>query len=411
MALDARIPLGVQPMQIEPRENALMRMYQMQGAQQQQQLNALKMQQYQQAAQQTLLDRKKAADLEAATEARLQQAMQGIPSPRLSPLGGNASPTPANQAMLGNDPRLQRLYELMQTRQIKPEDYIKEAYPTQEVARTVDVPDGKGGKMTVQLDKRGKRVGESLPGYIAPTLVDQGNQKQFVMPVPGASFPMGMSPEQKDASARGWASVNETRNQNALPTFDSASGMWVNRKTQTVTPAVGPDGKPMAGKAVAATEDERKASGWLAQADNAWNNMRAVAFDANGNIKEAAKPGFNDALAAIPSLGLTEGLANSMRKPDRQKFIQASASLSEALLRAATGAGVNESEARQKIQELTPTWGEEEATTKQKFEAIPMYLNALKARSGRAGPAGYTPPSVPSADGNKAPPIKFLGFE
>jgi hypothetical protein len=47
-----------------------------------------------------------------------------------------------------------------------------------------------------------------------------------------------------------------------------------------------------------------------------------------------------------------------MRGADRQKFMQGSSSLSEALLRAATGAGVNKDEAAQKIQELTPVfWG------------------------------------------------------
>ena len=71
-----------------------------------------------------------------------------------------------------------------------------------------------------------------------------------------------------------------------------------------------------------------------------------------------------------------------MRGEGRQKFIQSSSSLSEALLRAATGAGVNESEARQKIQELTPLFGEAESVTKQKMDAIPLYIESLKVRAG-----------------------------
>lgn len=130
------------------------------------------------------------------------------------------------------------------------------------------------------------------------------------------------------------------------------------------------------------TEDQGKATGWLVQAENAWANMKAVGLDKDGKPTSATQPGFNDALAAIPSFGFTEGVANTMRGANRQKFMQASSSLSESLLRAATGAGVNENEARQKVQELTPVFGESPETTKQKFDAIPLYIESLKVRAG-----------------------------
>lgn len=145
------------------------------------------------------------------------------------------------------------------------------------------------------------------------------------------------------------------------------------------------------GKAVAATEDERKAAGWLSQADNAWKNMQAAMGGVDpktGEFKDAsvARPGVADAIASIPSFGLGEVVGNSLRSPERQKFNQAASSLSEAILRAATGAGVNKDEALQKIRELTPVFGEDPATTKQKMDSIPMYLSALKQRAGRAIP-------------------------
>ena len=145
------------------------------------------------------------------------------------------------------------------------------------------------------------------------------------------------------------------------------------------------------GKAVAATEDERKAAGWLSQADNAWKNMQAAMGGVDpktGEFKDAsvASPGVADAIASIPSFGLGEVVGNSLRSPERQKFNQAASSLSEAILRAATGAGVNKDEALQKIRELTPVFGEDPATTKQKMGSIPMYLSALKQRAGRAIP-------------------------
>lgn len=127
------------------------------------------------------------------------------------------------------------------------------------------------------------------------------------------------------------------------------------------------------------TEDQGKATGWLVQAENAFNNMKTVGMDENGNPTSASKPGINDAIGALPFMG---GIANSMRGADRQKFMQATSSLSEALLRAATGAGVNKDEAAQKIQELTPQFGEDAETTKQKYAAIPLYIESLKVRAG-----------------------------
>lgn len=137
------------------------------------------------------------------------------------------------------------------------------------------------------------------------------------------------------------------------------------------TPVMGADGKPLQGKSTA-SEDERKAAGWLVQADNAWSNMqRAIGASPN-----ATKPSLLPAGSRI---------RNVLATPEEQRFQQAASSLSEALLRAATGAGVTEAEAKQKISELTPVWGDDEATQTQKRDAIPVYLEALRVRAGRAG--------------------------
>jgi hypothetical protein len=137
-----------------------------------------------------------------------------------------------------------------------------------------------------------------------------------------------------------------------------------------------------------ASEDERKAAGWLSQADNAYKNMLSAMYTKEGKRTGAEEVGFAEALPFVGGGGATRG-------PERQKFVQAGASLSEALLRAATGAGQNENEAKQKIEELTPTFFDEPDTIKQKLAAIPMYLQSLQARAGRAAPKDYTVPSVP----------------
>ena len=144
-----------------------------------------------------------------------------------------------------------------------------------------------------------------------------------------------------------------------------------------------------------ATEDERKAAGWLAQATNAYNNMLGAMYTKEGKKTGAEAPGkLESALGTLPFIG--EGSAALARSTDRQKFTQAASSLSEALLRAATGAGVNRDEAKQKLEELTPLFTDDADTRKQKLEAIPMYLESLKSRAGRAAPSGYQVPQAPT---------------
>lgn len=152
--------------------------------------------------------------------------------------------------------------------------------------------------------------------------------------------------------------------------------------------------KKTEGGAGAATEDERKAAGWLAQATNAYNNMLGAMYTKEGKTTGAEKPGvIESALGTLPFIG--EGSAALARGTDRQKFTQAASSLSEALLRAATGAGVNRDEAKQKLEELTPLFTDDADTRKQKLAAIPVYLDSLKSRAGRAAPSGYQVPQAP----------------
>ena len=139
-----------------------------------------------------------------------------------------------------------------------------------------------------------------------------------------------------------------------------------------------------------ATEDERKAAGWLSQANNAYTNMLSAMYTSKGIRTGAEEPGFFEA-TGLP------GVSKQSQSEERQRFNQAAGSLSEALLRAATGAGVNEAEARQKIEELTPTYLDKKTNIEQKLTAIPMYLQSLQSRAGRAAPPGYKIPEAPSS--------------
>jgi hypothetical protein len=133
---------------------------------------------------------------------------------------------------------------------------------------------------------------------------------------------------------------------------------------------------PNAARRAAPTEDERKAAGWLDQANNAFANMeKAIADDAG-----SAKPGLIESLPLV-----AEPIKNMSRSDARQRFSQGASSFAEAALRAATGAGVNESEAKQKIAELTPQWGDTAGNIAQKREGLKVYLGSLATRAGRAG--------------------------
>lgn len=141
------------------------------------------------------------------------------------------------------------------------------------------------------------------------------------------------------------------------------------------------------------SEDERKAAGWFLQADNARRNIENII----AKNPRAAYPSVAERVAGVtPVFG--EDIANTLRSEERQRFVQAAGSMSEALLRAATGAGVNESEARQKAAELTPQLGDKPGTVQQKMAAYQVYMDSLKARAGRALPGNAPASAAPAGN-------------
>lgn len=243
-----------------------------------------------------------------------------------------------------------------------------------------------GSVSVVGFDEFGNVTNTNQTPFKAPDVRDFGGYVGGVDPITGKVTNYGqktMSASEKDASARGWSGLNLQRDQFAYSKSKDAQDR----------------ADKLTGGAVTASEDERKAAGWLSQASEAWSNMQKAMGGVDPKTgkfakPEVAMPGFPDAIAAIPSFGLGEVVGNTMRTPERQKFNQASSSLAEAVLRAATGAGVAQFEAEQKVKELTPVFGEDPSTTEQKMRAIPVYLESLKARAGRAAPKDWSVPVV-----------------
>lgn len=296
-----------------------------------------------------------------------------------------------------------------------PMDLIKEAMTVKdmgraEVARTIETEGPNGQKLIQGFDKFGAPVGGGTVGYVAPVQVNLGDRVGFMKPEAGVALPMGQSPESKASNALGWAN-NALSRQRLLfdmaggaeavngpkPQFNAELGGWTVSPTAK-SPSGGfiplPAGVTGAGPKL--TEDQAKASAWLAQGQNAWENMQGAMARTQG---KAARPGLGDAVESVPMLG---GLGRFLQSADRQQFTQAASSLSEALLRAATGAGVNRDEAAQKINELTPQFGDSEERVQQKMQAIPIYLETLKVRAGKGAQGALSAVSAnrPSFDLN-----------
>ena len=149
------------------------------------------------------------------------------------------------------------------------------------------------------------------------------------------------------------------------------------------------------------TEDERKGASWLLQANNAYKNLLKSLYTETGERTGAERPNAVEAFLNSKYIPISPRAARTTK---REQFVQATETISDALLRAATGAGQNEAEARRKIEEITPSWFDDDATVKQKLDSIPAYIESIKARAGRATPKNFTIPTVesvaPVAGGN-----------
>lgn len=253
--------------------------------------------------------------------------------------------------------------------------------------KEVRMPDG--SVQIVGLDEYGKPVNTGQTPFKASERVDLGGRVGFVDPLTDrvrGTLGKTMTPGEiaSNSLGRDRLSFDRTQAQGALTYQQDADGNFVGLPTRATPGSVvkatsvlapGAGMTPLQGKGAGLTEDQGKATGWLVQAENAYKNMQGAMKASPG----AERPGVNDVIGSVPGMG---GLANMMRGGDRQKFMQASSSFGEAVLRAATGAGVNKDEALQKARELTPQIGDSQEVIDQKMAAFPLYIESLKVRAG-----------------------------
>jgi hypothetical protein len=247
----------------------------------------------------------------------------------------------------------------------------------QVVARTMEVEGPGGAKMIRQLDQHGLPVTEDMNGYVAPQLINQGNRQTFAKPVAGQSFDIGMSPSERDASARGWAGQSLARErlemdksggaEGGKPVWNSELGGFVDPRTRVVMPALDQQGNPLANKGGKLTESESKSTLYLSQMRDASKVL--------GQIGDATSP----MLVAATGNPYTNWIAGETP----QKVGQAQRQWAEAYLREKTGAAATAGEVENNIRTFFPVVGDSPGTIEQKRKARAEAESAMIIPAGR----------------------------
>lgn len=172
------------------------------------------------------MDRTRSADAE---KSRIESVIRSA----LGPVSGTqaigvdaAGPTASKAALIGQMPKLDPNALIAQG---VPVDRVKELIDAQnfgkpKVARTVKGMGPDGREYEYQVDEFGQRVGDGLAQYRAPIQSDLGGRQVFLDPYKlnqVAGFDKTMTPEGRDASARGWATVGQAERRLA---FDQQGG-------------------------------------------------------------------------------------------------------------------------------------------------------------------------------------------
>lgn len=157
--------------------------------------------------------------LRSKFEAEQQQraALQGLPSPTMlasqSALSGGGGPTAENAAKIRPvDPRAAAMHPLVQAGVIAPDKYLETLDPNygrEEVNQWLET---QGGRQAV--NRFGDPVGGKVPFAPDISLVNLGDKIMALdkrNATPGQSFGVGMSPTERDSSARGWQSLRQAQ--------------------------------------------------------------------------------------------------------------------------------------------------------------------------------------------------------
>ena len=245
----------------------------------------------------------------------------------------------------------------------------------QKVARTIETTGPDGRPVTIQLDEFGKPVGDGMAQWKAPIMVNQGDRTTAIDPTTlqsKGSFGVNMSPSERDASARGWASNSiamqrlehdKTKPPEAeKPVWDAVTGSWVYRPS-----ADAPTGRavPIAGYTKPLNDIQAKAQLFgtrMKEADSILQNLSAAG-------KEFTTPGAN-----TPLIGPAVNLVDSEKG---QQLRQAQRDFLNAVLRRESGAVIADTEFASGAQQYFPQPGDGPAVIAQKARNRALATHAI----------------------------------
>ncbi|HHT8835102.1 TPA: hypothetical protein ACT5B7_006629 [Burkholderia cenocepacia] len=171
----------------------------------------------------------------------------------------------------------------------------------------------------------------------------------------------------------------ETRAQNmrALD-YDPKNGVVVNKLTGQSTPVLGADGKPIASSVGNLTAEQSNAVAFGARALDAQNMLRQLEAAGTTNTNPVYR-----AVSGMPVIGgALGGAANFFNSDQQQSYDQAKRNFVSAILRKESGAAISESEFVNEDKKYFPQTGDSSATIEQKARARDLAIEALKAQAG-----------------------------
>jgi hypothetical protein len=247
------------------------------------------------------------------------------------------------------------------------------------------------GGQTVAVNKSALRGGETFqqtmtPGEVASNQVALGNLAVAQGQLGVARGGLGLRQQE---FARG-----------AFDRVDTPDGMMYVPKVPGAAPipVMGAGGAPLQGAGAKPTEDQSKSAGFAFRMEQATQIFNQPAVDKTGNPILDPKSGkaltleqvygqpnkYQSIMRAIPSAGLTTGIANLSEDVGRQQYRQAQENWVSANLRPESGAVLGTDEIQKEIVKYFPQTSDDPETIAQKARARRDTELAVKVRAGPA---------------------------
>jgi hypothetical protein len=227
-----------------------------------------------------------------------------------------------------------------------PVDLVKSYYEAPnigraEVARTVEITGANGEKLIQQLDKAGQPVGAPMPAYTSPMKINTGGAIELVAPKAGQRFAVGMSPSERDASARGWANVRLSQIQAENKPEKNVTVLGPNGEAITL-PQSQAQGMPLYNPQSAASLQKERTKTQAKEQLSTVINQLSNSYDAlekGGGITSTQQGALSNIAARLSSSGVGQavgGAVGTENQRQRQEIAQTRPLLMN-LIKEATG--------------------------------------------------------------------------